>query len=467
MADRVSRVAIALVATCLLVGLAGSGPAWLPSTSVLVAILLALNVGCSVLARNDGGVLSDRLWQWLGFARFHWFSVALLCLAAVGTALRFAGIGADLGHIPIGIDENRLARSVLSFFRTGEIDHRTVEHYPGIFFWILSGSYLGTYLWELMSGTAERVGQIPTEHFVLVGRMTSALVDVCTIAVTGLLGKRLAGPRVGIVAALVVTASPLSVQISAQMRNDSTLVLLATSAILATVWTAGSEQRSPAFFAGLLAGLAAAVKYSGVFVLVPVLVSALVVGRSADRVHRFGLSILGFVVALAVTNHFLWADLPNFLRQLGDQIAITSEGHWAARDNPAWFYIEVLTRRGTGWVLLLLAGALAVWGLAGRKPAAWLLIAFPLCYLWFMPQRPSQLPRWVYPLVPSVAIAGSWMLTILVDQVKRRTNGGGRPRFASGPVAVVIVLLAVAQPLARGLCPRPQPAAISANSWAS
>ena len=84
-------------------------------------------------------------------------------LAVLGVSLRLTGIGVDLGHIPPNIDENRLTRSVLFFLRTGEIDHSTVEHYPGVLFWLLTRGFLATYLAGIVSGTATRLGDMPVE----------------------------------------------------------------------------------------------------------------------------------------------------------------------------------------------------------------------------------------------------------------------------------------------------------------
>ena len=50
--------------------------------------------------------------------------------------------------------------------------------------------------------------------------------------------------------------------------------------------------------------------------------------------------------------------------------------------------------------MVLLAAAFTVYALSTRHPRLWIFISFPVAYIWFMTQRPLQVPRWVYPLVP-------------------------------------------------------------------
>ena len=221
------------------------------------------------------------------------------------------------------------------------------------------------------------------------------------------MGRALFNERSGLLAAGIVAIAPLAERVSTELRNDETLVLLVLASVLSSVSLYRSEQSRWALIAGCLAGAATAVKYSGVFSLLPALVGIAVRPLTASSARRLALTLVGFGTVLAATNHYLWADVPNFMRQLSDQIAITGEGHWAATDNPAWVYTRTIAESGTGWPLLILATIWVVLALAGGRSGRWLLLAFPLAYLGFMSQSPSQLPRWIYPMVPFVAVAGS------------------------------------------------------------
>jgi hypothetical protein len=203
---------------------------------------------------------------------------------------------------------------------------------------------------------------------------------------------------------------------------------------------------------GGLAGIATAIKYSSVFALVPALLAAAALGTARDRVRRAAAIVGAFVLAVALTNHFVWWDLPNFFKQLSDQVAITARGHWAASDNPGEVYVMILDRFGPGLPLLVLAGAFAASALARRRLDGWILLSFPLLYLWFMTGRPSQFPRWVYPLVPFVAVAGMTAVVRVVRALRERDRSIGREsvRYALNAAAAALVVVALWQPLFAG-----------------
>jgi hypothetical protein len=151
-------------------------------------------------------------------------------------------------------------------------------------------------------------------------------------------------------------------------------------------------------------------------------------------------------MAVAATNHFVWADFSNFIRQLSMDYGHVGVGHWAAASNARLAYTSVLADEGVGWPLLVLAAGYAAFGLATNDQRSWVLLAFPLPYLWFMTSKPAMFPRWVYPLLPFVAVSGAAGLMLLATQVARvqeRLVGGG---VRLGRILVYGVVLASLSP---------------------
>jgi 4-amino-4-deoxy-L-arabinose transferase-like glycosyltransferase len=400
-------VAAAAVGTALVLRLGGVGSSWLPSAG-------RLGLGLALLA------IATHVWrsrppaEWPALVRRHAFAISLGLAVAAAIAVRLPGLTSDLGHVPIDIDENRLAANVGHFFATGELRHDTVEHYPGAVFWLFAAaSFLG-YLRELVGGLAPGPTRLPVELFVQSARLANVGVGAAIVAVTGLLGRRLFGPGAGLIAALVLAVVPLSVDTTSLVRNDPGMVLAMTAAVYLAVVSLDDPGRDRWVIAsGALAGVATGIKYSSVFALLPAMIAAASAGTGRDRARRTALAVTGFAAAVALTNHFIWADFPTFLQQLANQIAITGRGHWAATDNPAAFYVMILDRFGPGWPLLWLSAAFAVFALSTARIRYLLFLAFPLLYLWFMTQRPSQFPRWVFPMVPFVAVAGAGVLAAI------------------------------------------------------
>jgi 4-amino-4-deoxy-L-arabinose transferase-like glycosyltransferase len=385
--------------------LGGIGRPQLPGTGVL-AVTLAVLV---TLAR----VKVDRWSDWRRALDTHGFAIGLAFVVLLALAVRLPGLSSELGHTPIDVDENRLGANVQHFFVTGELGHETVEHYPGAVFWLFAaGSFLG-YLKELARGSLLSPDQLPVDLFVRSARLCNVFAGAAIAAFSGLVGRRLFGDRAGLLAAVIVGIVPLSVDTTTLERNDPGMVLAVVAAVLLALISLEDPRRLWVIGSGALAGIAAGIKYSSVFALVPAALAAGGRGPLQDRLARVSLAILGFVVAVGVTNHFVWADFPTFLRQLADQVAITGRGHWAATDNPAAFYVEILDRFGTGWPLLLLAASFAVYGLCSGTLRHVVFLSFPLLYIWFMTHRPAQFPRWVFPMLPFVAVAGAGALAAI------------------------------------------------------
>jgi 4-amino-4-deoxy-L-arabinose transferase-like glycosyltransferase len=437
-----------IVSLALFGRLGGAGRTWLPPVVWLGGILVVL------LAIDEVRFVRDRLpkrpgMDWWAFARRYGFSVALATLMMLALMIRVPAIGRDLWHVPLDIDEHRLAASVKHFFVTGAIDHQTVEHYPGLVFWIVTASSFVAYMRALTGGVIRDISQMPLELFVLAGRTANVFVAVATVGVTGLLGRRVSTSAAGLLAAGVVAIVPLAVQTTMALRNDPGQTLVLTAAVYAAMVAYGSDRRMWTVIAGALAGVATAIKYSSAFALAAAVLAAALAGPIGARLRRVGLTVLAFGVAVATTNHFVWADFANFIRQLSDQVAITGSGHWAATTNPAAFYPRTLADAGPGWALLLLGVAFGAYALATRRHELWIFLTVPLMYVWFMSQRPSQLPRWAYPVVPFVAVAGAAGLVGLMRALRAWPIWA---RSRGGPVSwrltsVLLVLGALAQPV--------------------
>jgi len=427
--------------------LAGIGTGWLPGAPSLgAAAAVALALAGFQSAGPAATTRRLRLW-----AATHQFEIGLAALTVAALALRAPSLGADLGHHPPNIDEYRLAHNVKQYLATSAIGYHTVEHYPGILFWILAAASMLLYLQGLMDGAFMSISGMPVESFILAGRLTSVAAGAATVALAGLIGRQMAGHLAGWIAAALVAIAPLALATTTTNRNDPTQVLLLCAAVHAALASLDSKKRRWPALAGLFAGLATAVKYTSIFALVPALAAAGLRGDAPERARRAAISIAAFALALALTNHFLWWDVANFVRQLSDQVEITGPGHWAAMKNPPWYHAVVLSG-SIGWALLALGAVTGAYALARGDRRAWVFWLLPILYSWFTTRRPSQFTRWVYPLLPFVAVAGAAGLVQALSWLRARINLRATSRPAIATVAVVAIGLALlAQPMWRGL----------------
>ena len=429
--------------------LGGVGAGWLPAAPVWGALALAAmalsRVADRGLPRVAGGPAG-----WRALAVRHAFVLALAAVTVLALAVRLPGISTDLGHHPPNIDEHRLAANVKQFLATGAVGYHTVEHYPGILFWILAAASLVLYLRGLMEGAFATIRGMPVETFILAGRVVSAALGAGTVALVGLIGRQVSGVPAGIVAAALVALAPLAMQTAMTNRNDPMQVLLICATVHASLAAGGSDRRRWPVLAGVYGGLATAVKYTSAFALAPALAASMARGSVRERAARSACAMAAFGLATAVTNHFLWWDVANFVRQLSDQVGITGPGHWGAMDNPAAFHAEILARFGIGWPLLVLAAAFGAYTLARGDRRALIFWLLPVLYSWFTTKRPSQFPRWVYPLLPFAAVAGAAALAWLAGTLRARSVGAGQARWRTA-LAGVLVAVAVGPPVWRGV----------------
>jgi 4-amino-4-deoxy-L-arabinose transferase-like glycosyltransferase len=423
-----------MTATALMLRLAGIFRESLPSSGRLAVALAALHLLS----------LSTRPWQfgrWRDIFHEHAFGIGLFAACVIALAVRLPGFANDLGSTPLDIDEHRVAANVRHYFVTGEVLHEHIEQYPGAVFWLFAASSLVAFLRALANGLVSARNQLPVDAFAEAARLANIWVAVATVAITGLMGLRLSGPTAGLLGAALVAIVPISVETTVLVRNDAGMVLVVVAAVYAAM--VYYDERSLAWIAaaGAFAGLAAAIKYTAVFALAPALFAAFSGAPVRNRIRAALVAVLAFGLAVATSNHFIWADFPNFLRQVSSQYSFTgSTGHPSSSDNPAIFYPITLAWAGPGWPMVLLAAAFAIYALSTRQLKFWIFVSFPLAYIWFMAQRPLQVPRWVYPVVPFVAVGGGAALVAGIPQlVATVASRAPWPRLGRLVAAVAVV----------------------------
>ena len=242
------------------------------------------------------------------------------------------------------------------------------------------------------------------------------MAAVITVLLTYSIARRAYGWRAGLLAALALAVSPLAVREAHFATTDA----VAAAFVAGGLW-AGQRAETRRWFAlaGVLAGLAAASKYTGGAALVYVLARALTgAGRRASALAAVGGCAAAFLVVMAPASH---------LREYGDGLGfLVGRSREFASMPPGWWYHAT---RSLPFGLGLGTFALAVAGIAA---AAWRRRRDDLCLLVFLVVAALPLAlshevffRYVLPLLPALCVLAGGELAAVPERGRGAAQAAG------------------------------------------
>jgi hypothetical protein len=246
-------------------------------------------------------------------------------------------------------------------------------------------------------------------------RLVAAGLGSATVALVFLIGRRLSGLAGGVAAAAVLLVAPAHVVHSRFHTVDVPAAFFVTAAVLLAVKAYQDEdtRRSMKFalWGGVLAGLAAAVKYNMALAVLPVVLAVVLRG---DPSRRKGWVVGGAVVCaaaafLVTTPGFLF-DNAAFMRDFTFELRHAREGHGLvfAATPPGWIYHIGNLVEGLGAIAPIVALIGIVLAIRARNRAAWLLLAFVVPHYFVIASAEVKFLRYTLPLAPMLCVfAGS------------------------------------------------------------
>jgi 4-amino-4-deoxy-L-arabinose transferase-like glycosyltransferase len=171
-------------------------------------------------------------------------------------------------------------------------------------------------LWPLLLAGVSKIGLDGERAHQLVG----AVLGSATVALTGLIGARVAGRRVAVLAAVFVAGSPLLIAADGSLMSESLFVALIAGATLAA-YRAVDRPSWPRFaLLGATLGLAALAR-SDALIVAPLLIGATAWRSTSTTAGR---RVLFAGVALIVTGLVLSPWVVRNDREMGEPIALSS-----------------------------------------------------------------------------------------------------------------------------------------------
>ncbi len=327
--------------------------------------------------------------------------------------------------------------------------------------------------WLLTQDILNMTNWIEFRHMTAAGRALTALVDVASVAVTYLVGRRLFGSAVGLLSAAFLALNVMHIQLAHFFTSDPflTLFVLITILFLLLVVLSKKNGRHRGIYLGIaavFAGLSVGSKFSAILIVLPLAIAVWLGWQQKRWLFRVGLmgaAVLIMLLSFALTNPFAILDLsctsitPAFdlgpinipVLQWGscylENVTLQGTMVQGLRDvpfvrqyigtTPFLYYIEMQLRWGMGLLLGLVAFIGFGWAIAKflikhlpitrstfEQPTfqgQLILLAWTIPFFISTGGLDVKFMRYLQPLVPFLMIYGAAMLLNIRQTAVRNT----------------------------------------------
>jgi len=345
----------------------------------------------------------------LGDLNSYFKTTAFLIFAIVlaGGMLRFYGL--DFG-LPASFhpDEASKVRVLNRMWLDETMNPRYFLH-PSLLLYLTY--FLNSTIYLLGLGGEEWVSTA-----LLSGRMVSAIAGTASLYFVFLVGKRLYSSSAGLIAAAVLAVLPLHVTCSRYLKEDALLVAFTLACIAALLKAVQEDKKGYLLFAGLLAGLSASSKYSGLLSVI-IVASApwLRSGGWKPDVSYIGITIVAlllFPLGFLLGTPYAYFDYSGWMRGVRYEKSHMLRGHTVSIDAWSQYWMYHYSRSiipGMSFLTTCFA-AFAVGLLLWRRKIEDLFLV-SLVLLFYLPAewvrtKPAPQPeRYILPCLPFLAIA--------------------------------------------------------------
>ena len=341
---------------------------------------------------------------------------ALIFILVVGAAVRFGGLRFGLPALTEARPDELLVILPALRFGTGDFNPHFFK-YPSLYLYVLFFFYAAYYVLGRLSGRfacpADFILEFALDpsNLFLINRGLSALLGTLTIVATYKVSSRIMSKKYALLSSLFLSLAYLHARNSHFGVTDApaTLLTMLSCYYLLKIYQEGLIKDYA--LAGVLSGLATSTKYFGIFLAFPILL--------ASGFNRFssgpGGKLIGakkplllwawFCFAFLAGTPFALLDFKLFISELLYQYRVISgEQNLAWIQRGLFFHLYFTLYHGVGPTMLLAALLGAAVFFKKRTREAAVLFAFPLVYYLFAGKGFSVFTRYMFPVIPFVAI---------------------------------------------------------------
>lgn len=290
-------------------------------------------------------------------------------------------------------------------------------------------------------GNQPQAGNALVSNVLLAGRVLSTLAGAATAWVVLLMLLPRVGSMGAIVGGAAMAIAPGHVVHSRFQTVDVIATFFLALALLYALKLAppnevdGKSALRFALLSGLFAGLSAGTKYTGILALIALAV-VVVCERKSLGWKPLVVGVLSALVAFFLTTPGALVESSAFLRDFKYEMTHTQTGHGLVfAGTPSGFVYHL-------WNLSMALGAVvATFGLVGLARASWqkhvwaiALFAFGLAYYLLIGRAEVKFMRYVFPLLPVLAVGFGWIIA--------RAKESPKPFLQFGVVLVAVLGIA-------------------------
>ncbi len=339
-------------------------------------------------------------------------ALLLICILALAAFVRVVGLGWGLPNEQHWFSYHPDEVMVIS--AADRVNLARGEWNPHFFNYGSALIYAVSFARDVLSAYAPtRQGVNQMADLTLAGRGIVALCGVLTVYVVFLIGRRLKGNRVGLLAAALMAVIPMHVLHSHYLTVDVPATLLITLSLYSAL-RYGEVGLRAAVWAGVYAGLAAGTKYNAGLVLLAGWTAvwlAREIGVPDRKRHALWMT-LACIAAFVVSTPGAVLATGEFLRDFRYEALHVSTGHGLvfANTGPGWWYhLKVNLWQGVGTFTTVAVAIAVLLGIRRWKLTSgfWTLIAFALPYFVLISLAEVRFQRYTVPLLPVLCVAAA------------------------------------------------------------
>ena len=276
----------------------------------------------------------------------------------------------------------------------------------------------------------EQAYRADISNFMLLSRLTSAIIGTINVYALYRLGKAVFGRRVGLFAAAFLSVAFLHVRDSHYGVPDVSMTAFVTVCVWFAIMAYTGQNRTYLLLTAACAGFAVAVKWTAWPVGFTLLIVAMSLKSNGFAEQSFrhyasqfmyvvftgllGFIIGGFQILLESKAFFDYALLELTAGEAG------GFGDWQIDSVPGWlFYIKTMAY-GIGYLPFGAAlGGIVLWLISSVKERAWwmfgILLSFPISYYLIMGSTRHYFSRYTLPFLPFMALFSAVFISRLYD----------------------------------------------------